>query len=42
MKYSHMTSIVLYHPGRNGVCIADYAWELIMRIRLGWEIIGEL
>lgn len=36
-----MTEIVMYHPERDSLTTVFFAWELIERIRLGWEIIGE-
>lgn len=37
-----MTDIVLYHPKLNQLTTAFYAWELVKRCQLGWEIICEL
>ena len=37
-----MTDIVLYHPIKNQLTYATYAWELIARVRMGWIIMGEL
>jgi len=37
-----MTDIVIYNPKLNILTTAEYAWELLLRIRMGYEIIGEL
>lgn len=37
-----MTEIVVYCPKTNVLTSCFYAWELIARLRLGFEIIGEL